>query len=123
MGLLELTTNKTRNVNNGKIGFLWPSSCDPQRRATQPAEVSPPPESIVKDHIFCLEAMLLVVLKKNIPLRTCKKTDFIVFLLSSALPSNPSGVQAARARLRSGDSSLAGRISNLTVVPFSEDVL
>lgn len=33
----ELTTDETRNINNGKIGFIWPSPCNAQCRTTQPA--------------------------------------------------------------------------------------
>ena len=64
-GRVALTTNKTRNINDGKIGFLRPSPRDAQCRATQPAESSPFLEGIIEYQVFCLRIPSLEVSQRK----------------------------------------------------------
>jgi hypothetical protein len=124
-GRVALTTNKTRNINDCKIGFIRPSSRDTQCRATQPAECSRFLESTIEYHFSCLSSPSLEISERKLImlLRTCLKTNSIVDLFSSALLATPFGCHSLRAFCRSGASSVAGIISNLTFVPMSEEVL
>jgi hypothetical protein len=65
-GRVALTTNKTRNINDCKIGFIRPSSRDTQCRATQPAEISPFLESTIEYHVSCLSNRSLEISERKL---------------------------------------------------------